>query len=50
MNASTFKDVEDIDYFIMNFKPSLVTSQWIVETYYQRNWAEVFYREVKGWL
>ncbi len=50
MNASTFKDAEDIDYFITNFKPSLVTPQWIVETYSQRNWVEVFYREVKGWL
>ena len=23
---------------------------WIVKTYSQRNWVEVFYREVKGWL
>ena len=50
MNASTFKDAEDIDYFITNFKPSLVTPQWIIDTYSQRNWVEVFYREVKGWL
>ncbi len=50
MNVSTFKDAEDIDYFITNFKPSLVTPQWIVETYSPRNWVEVFYREVKGWL
>ena len=47
MNASTFKDAEDIDYFVTNFEPSLVTPQWIVETYSQRNWVEVFYREVK---
>ncbi len=24
--------------------------QWIVDTYSQRNWVEVFYREAKGWL
>ena len=26
------------------------TEQWIVTTYSQRNWIEVFYREAKGWL
>ncbi|MEO0012567.1 MAG: hypothetical protein RLZZ535_956, partial [Cyanobacteriota bacterium] len=50
MNASTFEDAEDIDYFITNIDPSIVTPQWIVNTYSQRNWVEVFYREVKGWL
>ena len=50
MNASAFEDAEDIDYFITNVDPSIVTPQWIVNTYSQRNWVEVFYREVKGWL
>jgi SRSO17 transposase len=50
MNAPTFSDAEDIDYFITNVAPSIVTSQWIVDTYSQRNWVEVFYREAKGWL
>ncbi len=50
MNAPTFKDAEDIDYFITNFKQSQVTPQWIIDTYRERNWVEVFYREVKGWL
>lgn len=27
-----------------------MTPQWVVETYAQRNWVEVFYREAKGWL
>ena len=31
-------------------QPSIVTPQWIVDTYSQRNWVEVFYREAKGWL
>jgi hypothetical protein len=27
-----------------------VTEQWLVDTYSQRNWVEVFYREAKRWL
>ena len=50
MNAPTFKKAEDIDYFINNVKLSLVTPKWIVDTYSDRNWVEVFYREIKGWL
>jgi DDE superfamily endonuclease len=50
MNAPTFSEASDIDYFITNVEPSIVTSQWVVDTYSQRNWVEVFYREAKGWL
>lgn len=50
MNASTFAQATDIDYFITNADPSIVTPEWIVNTYSQRNWVEVFYREAKGWL
>ncbi len=50
MNAQTFSEATDIDYFITNVDPSIVTPDWIVETYSQRNWVEVFYREAKGWL
>jgi hypothetical protein len=50
MNAETFSDATDIDYFITNVSSSIVTPQWIVDTYSQRNWVEVFYREAKGWL
>ena len=50
MNAPNFKDADDIDYFITNVEPSIVTPQWVVNTYSQRNWVEVFYREAKGWL
>ena len=31
-------------------KGEKVTEEWIVKTYGQRNWVEVFYREAKGWL
>lgn len=50
MNASTFDQASDIDYFITNASSSIVTPEWIVNTYSQRNWVEVFYREAKGWL
>ncbi|MGI2909079.1 IS701 family transposase [Tolypothrix sp. VBCCA 56010] len=50
MNAKTFSDATDIDYFITNVDSSIVTPQWIVDTYGVRNWVEVFYREAKGWL
>ena len=50
MNADTFEEATDIDYFITNVNPTKVTPQWVVETYSQRNWVEVFYREAKGWL
>ncbi len=50
MNAPIFEEAEDIDYLITNIEGEIVTEQWIVETYGQRNWVEVFYREAKGWL
>ena len=50
MNAPNFKDADDIDYFITNIEPSIVTAHWVVSAYSQRNWVEVFYREAKGWL
>lgn len=50
MNAATFSEATDIDYFITNVSSLIVTPQWIVDTYSHRNWVEVFYREAKGWL
>ena len=50
MNALVFEEAEDIDYLITNVESEIVTEQWIVNTYSQRNWVEVFYREAKGWL
>lgn len=43
MNAATFSQATDIDYFITNISSSIVTPQWIVNTYGHRNWVEVFY-------
>lgn len=50
MNASSFEAATDVDYLMTNVEESKATSQWIVNTYSQRNWIEVFYREAKGWL
>lgn len=50
MNASTFDQASDVDYFITNVESTKATADWIVTTYSQRNWVEVFYREAKGWL
>lgn len=50
MNAPVFENAEDIDYLITNVEGKIVTEEWIVKTYSERNWVEVFYREAKGWL
>ena len=50
MNASSLEKATEIDYFITNVEPSKVTPEWIVKSYSNRNWVEVFYREAKGWL
>jgi SRSO17 transposase len=50
MSASVFEEAEDIDYLITNVEGEIVTEQWIVDTFSERNWVEVFYREAKGWL
>ena len=50
INGSTFSQATDIGYFITNVSSSIVTPQWIVDTYSQRNWVEVVYREAKEWL
>jgi len=50
MNANTFEEATEIDYLITNVDSSIATEEWVVKTYSQRNWIEVFYREAKGWL
>ena len=50
MNASSFQEASDLDYFITNVDGSTATAEWIVTAYGERNWVEVFYREAKGWL
>jgi hypothetical protein len=43
MNAPVFENAEDIDYLITNVEGKIVTEEWIVKTYSERNWVEVFY-------
>lgn len=50
MNAATLSTATEVDYLITNASREKATGEWIVTTYSQRNWVEVFYREAKGWL
>ena len=50
MNAATSDEASEIDYLSSNVELSTATGEWVVKTYSQRNWVEVFYREAKGWL
>jgi len=51
MNASSIEKATEVDYFITNVvEADTVTASWIVKTYTEKNWVEVFYREAKGWL
>jgi SRSO17 transposase len=50
MNAASLSEATDVSYLITNVIPEKATCEWIIKTYSQRNWVEVFYREAKGWL
>jgi uncharacterized GH25 family protein len=50
MNTATGEQASEIDYLMTNVELSTATGEWVVKTYSQRNWVEVFYREAKGWL
>ena len=50
MNAKNVEEATEIDYLITNAPIEKATAEWIVTTYSQRNWVEVFYRTAKGWL
>jgi hypothetical protein len=50
MNTPTLTENTEVDYLMTNVSSEIATAQWFVQTYSQRNWVEVFYREVKGWL
>ena len=50
MNAASLVEATEVNYLITNVAHEKATDEWIVKTYSQRNWVEVFYREAKGWL
>lgn len=45
MNAASLAEATEVSYLITNVVPKKATGEWIVKTYSQRNWVEVFYRE-----
>lgn len=50
LNAPTWAEATEIDYFVTNASTPQVNPTWVALTYSQRNWVEVFYRSAKGWL
>lgn len=50
LNAATWESATEVDYFLTNADVEQVSATWVAQTYQQRNWVEVFYRETKGWL
>lgn len=50
LNASSFEQATEVDYFLTNASDNQVSAAWVAQTYSARNWVEVFYREAKGWL
>ena len=50
MNAPSVAKATEIDYLLTNVNGLKITTKWLISTYTQRNWIEVFYREAKGWL
>lgn len=50
LNAPTFEEATEMDYYLTNEISDLATGKWIAQSYSRRNWVEVFYRESKGWL
>lgn len=50
LNASTWAQATEVDYFLTNASTPTLSPIWVATTYSQRNWVEVFYRQAKGWL
>lgn len=50
MNAPSVSAATEIDYLMTNAPSTVATANWFVSSYSQRNWVEVFSREIKGWL
>jgi len=50
LDAPTFEEAKEVDYLMTNQTAEVASAVWIARNYSERNWIEVFYREVKGWL
>lgn len=49
-DSSSWETTQEVDYLMSNVSGEKLSEEWIVRTYQERNWVEVFYREAKGWL
>jgi hypothetical protein len=45
INAATLSTATEVDYLITNATREKAKHEWVVTTYSQRNWVEVFSRE-----
>ena len=45
LNAPNWETATEVDYFLTNACEQLLSATWVAQTYSQRNWVEVFYRE-----
>jgi len=45
MKAATFSTATEVDYLITNATREKAIDEWVVRTYSQRNWGDVFYRK-----
>jgi hypothetical protein len=50
LNAPTISEATEVDYYLTNAPTETANAAWIANSYSDRNWIEVFYRETKGWL
>ena len=48
INAPTLGKATKVDYLMTNAPQVRANAKWIATTYFQRNWVEVFYRDVKS--
>ena len=42
MNAKSFSEATDINYYITSIEHKYVTPEWMYFAYQKRNWVEVF--------
>jgi len=50
LDTPNFSEAKEVDYYLTNVSVDTAKPQWIAQSYSDRNWIEVFYRETKGWL
>lgn len=46
LNAPTWVEATEVDFFLTNASDLQLSAAWVAQTYSQRNWVEVFYRQI----